>query len=75
MNDIVQDLLMLSRVSMKELEYNEINLSKLATDIVNALTIDRKNPNLSVSIEDGLMVEGGSWADQDIDGKSDWQCA
>jgi len=58
MNDLIQDLLMLSKVSLKELVPTEINLTNVARDILNELTMSQKNPNLEVSIDDGLVVTG-----------------
>jgi PAS domain S-box-containing protein len=58
MGDLIDDLLQLSRVSRVELKRETVNLSSQAGEVVAALRRAEPGRDVTVEIEDGIVVEG-----------------
>ncbi len=55
---LIDDLLTLARVTRTELALEEVDLSALAREILDALRVEHPNRNVSVDITPGLKVRG-----------------
>jgi PAS domain S-box-containing protein len=60
MNELINDLLELSRVTRRELTHDQVNLSAIATDIANELKRSQSERNVEFIIADNATAEGDS---------------
>jgi len=58
MSDIIDDLLELARITKAAIQRETINLSRLATEILNRLREEEPGRDATVSIETNLMAQG-----------------
>ena len=58
MGHLIDDLLLLSRISSQELSFSEINLSDIAHDIFDALRDEMGDRNVIVEVEDEMVAAG-----------------
>jgi len=58
MASLIDDLLLLSRVTRLEMKKNELNLSILVSDIANNLNEKYRNHNVKVCVADNVLVHG-----------------
>jgi PAS domain S-box-containing protein len=58
MSQLIDDLLQLSRIGQNELNWQEVNLSSIAYDIIEELKEKEPERKTDVIIEDGLIVKG-----------------
>jgi len=58
MFQLIDDLLQLSRIGQNELNWQEVNLSSIAYDIIEELKEKEPERKTDVIIEDGLIVKG-----------------
>jgi len=56
MSQLIDDLLRLSRIARQALEYSEVDLSRLARESVEEMSVRFPGRKLSVSIQEGLSV-------------------
>jgi light-regulated signal transduction histidine kinase (bacteriophytochrome) len=60
MGELIDDLMELSRVSLAELTRNDLDLSELARSIAEGLAENEPDRQVTVQIQDGLVVQAGS---------------
>jgi signal transduction histidine kinase len=60
MSDLIDSLLMLSRVTSKKIQFSKVNLSQLAKDIAQKLKEQDSLRAVSFKIENDLVVQGDS---------------
>lgn len=58
MGHLIDDLLLLSRISSQELSFSEINLSDIAHDIFDTLRDEMADRNIIVEVEDEMVAAG-----------------
>lgn len=58
MNELIEDLLALSRVTRAEIVRRDVDLSEVARTVIADLRTRNPDRNVDVRIEDGLQVEG-----------------
>lgn len=58
MGQLIDDLLTLSRVTRREFKQESVNLSVMATEIIDILQQDEPQREIDVVVEDGIMAEG-----------------
>jgi light-regulated signal transduction histidine kinase (bacteriophytochrome) len=58
MADLIEDMLILSRISRGEMLREQVDLSATAADVVDELAQDQPERDVELAIEPGLMAEG-----------------
>ena len=58
MSDLIDALLQLSRITRSKMEYKTVNLSEIATDILNELQITNPQRKVELNIASGLETKG-----------------
>ncbi|TFF90448.1 MAG: GHKL domain-containing protein [Promethearchaeota archaeon] len=57
MNELINDLLELSKISREEIDIKKVNLSKLAKDIMKDLTKQYSDKKIEYSIKEGIIAK------------------
>ncbi len=60
MNELIDDLLSLSRIGRSELRLGEVDISKLAHQTIEQLRVQHPRADVTVSVMDGIRVRGDS---------------
>jgi PAS domain S-box-containing protein len=58
MSDLIDDILELSRIARKDIHITDVNLSRIATDIINSLKQSHPNRVVDNQVENDLIVSG-----------------
>lgn len=55
---LIDDLLQFSRLSMKEIERSQVDVTAVSREVAQELLANEKTPPLSIFVEDGIKVDG-----------------